>query len=281
MMTHQAGVRTVVVGGNPSAGPMQAVSGSRGAIAYSSDILDSDFEFASSVNDTASNVLPQVRDSGMIVNYAGFNLRDQVRDNDTTPLQFKYEAADCRIYYTMQNAFNETQLWLDAATAIWEDPSRCVAGSTGYTMGANATTAAKPPPRPVVSNANNGTIHGVQSSSAINIVEDDVYNGLQDGLSSASSLNFAVCDGVCKCAHTALCPDGKTTVSLCATSCSSQGQYCGGNLGTCAASNQFESKFQGRSKGSSIQKKFTQTSCQPINRQPFPGCPGVRGGSPV
>ena len=36
MMHYQAGVRTVVVGGLPEAGPMQVPAGSRGAEAYSS-----------------------------------------------------------------------------------------------------------------------------------------------------------------------------------------------------------------------------------------------------
>lgn len=277
-MVHQAGVRTVVVGGSPVTGPMQAVSGSRGAIAYSADLLDSDFELASAVNETANTTLPQNRDSGMVVALAGFNLRDQVRANDTTPLQFKYEAADCRIYYTMKNALNETQLWLDAAAAIWDDQSLCVAGSTGYTTRTNSTSAPKAPPQSTSSDVNSGAIEGVQSTSAVHVIEDEVFDGMQDGLLTTSSLTFKVCDGICKCASIVLCPDGKTTVSLCATSCTNENAYCGGNLGVCAASSQYESKFQGRGKGLKIQKKFTQTTCQPLNKQPFPGCPGVRAG---
>lgn len=79
-------------------GPMQAVSGSREAIDYSAERLDYDFATAQSLNDTANDQLPQVRDPGVYTTWFGFNLRDQIRKDDTTPLQFKYEAANCRIY---------------------------------------------------------------------------------------------------------------------------------------------------------------------------------------
>ena len=45
MMTHQAGVRTIAVGGRPEAGPMQASGGTRGALAYGADLLDEDFYY--------------------------------------------------------------------------------------------------------------------------------------------------------------------------------------------------------------------------------------------
>ena len=43
MMHHEAGVQTIVVGGQPQIlGPMQAVAGNRGARDYESDELDID-----------------------------------------------------------------------------------------------------------------------------------------------------------------------------------------------------------------------------------------------
>jgi hypothetical protein len=96
------------VGGRPNTGPMQAVSGSRGAREYDASQLDADFEFVSETieNTTAAALLPNRTDHGMWINTAGINIRDQVRASDNTPLQFKYEAADCRIYYTKANVFN-------------------------------------------------------------------------------------------------------------------------------------------------------------------------------
>ena len=130
-MSHQAGVKTIVVGGLPIEGPMQAVSGSRAAAKYSAGDLDDDFL---GVNDTVKNPeaysqLPNRTDTGMFITYAGFSLRSQVRHNDATALQFKYQAADCRIYWSFANWYNYTQLWTDTYNGIYADTSICVPGS--------------------------------------------------------------------------------------------------------------------------------------------------------
>ncbi|KAF2122944.1 hypothetical protein BDV96DRAFT_639498 [Lophiotrema nucula] len=147
LMTHQAGVRTIAAGGRPVKGPMQAASGSRGAHVYSADALDDDFDSVNYFvdNQTAYSLLPNRTDTGIWVTYAGFTIRDQVRQNDDVPLQFKYEAADCRIYYTLANVYNFTRLWHDVATAAWFDSSLCVEDSTGYPTARN-TSNTKPPP---------------------------------------------------------------------------------------------------------------------------------------
>lgn len=150
LMAHQAGVKTVVVGGRPTKGPMQIASGSRGARLYSSEALDFDYL---NVNNTLENPeafarLPSRADTGMNVNFAGFNIRDRLRqgNDDGVPIQFKYDAADCRLYYTLSNIYNMTQLWHDVAAAAWDDTSLCVEGSTGYST-RNTSTEAKLPPK--------------------------------------------------------------------------------------------------------------------------------------
>jgi hypothetical protein len=152
LMAHQAGVRTIVVGGRPAAGPMQTASGNRGALIYSADALNLDYVW---LNDTVKDSEAYSRlppssvwnDTGMWVNDASFNIRDNIRVNDTIPLQFKYDAAQCRIYYTLANVYNMTQLWRDAAAATWTDPSLCVQGSTGYAQGPHITPSKSPPER--------------------------------------------------------------------------------------------------------------------------------------
>ena len=91
MMT-QAGVRTVVVGGRPESGPMQAASGTRAAAMYT--------------------------------------------------------AVDCRIYWTLDNVVNFTRLWTDVVAATWEDPGRCVAGSTGSRSSTTDPINSPPSPPP-------------------------------------------------------------------------------------------------------------------------------------
>lgn len=129
MMHHQAGVRTVVAGGRPVLGSMQVPSGSRGADAYSSFDLDDDIYFAETVNSSAAAALPD-RDVDFEIAYAGFNLKDFVREGEDVPLQFKYEAADCRIFFTARTIYNYLNLWNYVVDAIWRNPSLCVEGST-------------------------------------------------------------------------------------------------------------------------------------------------------
>lgn len=129
MMHHDAGVRTVVAGGLPKVGSMQVPSGSRGAEAYSSLDLDADFDVAVSINASTAAVLPN-RDVEFYVSYAGFNIKDAIREGSDTPLQFLYEAADCRIYYTARTVYNYLNLWNYVVDAIWRNPSLCVSDST-------------------------------------------------------------------------------------------------------------------------------------------------------
>ena len=58
-------------------------------------------------------------------------LKDQVRKGDTTagPIQYIYEAADCRIFYTAQSWQDSQQVWIDAWDAF-KDDTKCVEGST-------------------------------------------------------------------------------------------------------------------------------------------------------
>ncbi|KAJ4299947.1 hypothetical protein N0V90_005195 [Kalmusia sp. IMI 367209] len=182
LMAHQAGVKTVVVGGRPTNGPMQTASGSRGARLYSSDALDFDY---SNINETLEDSeafakLPPRDDPGIFINFAGFNIRDQIRngDDDAVPVQFKYDAADCRLYYTLSNIYNLTQLWHDVATATWDDSTLCVEGSTGYSVRNNSTQPKGPPKR---------------SAQAPNLNLDHIsFRNLSSDTSTASSLYDAI-----------------------------------------------------------------------------------------
>lgn len=143
-MHHEAGVRTVAVGGRPSYGPMQAPSGSRGAQFYSTFDLDLDFQVASKINTTAGDVLPS-REEDVWISSAGITLRDQVRKGEDIPLQFLYEAANCRVFYTPQTFYNFTNLWKYAADAIWSKPELCVKDSTGYATNGTSSDTQGPP----------------------------------------------------------------------------------------------------------------------------------------
>ncbi|KUJ16945.1 uncharacterized protein LY89DRAFT_684938 [Mollisia scopiformis] len=195
MMHHEAGVRVVAVGGRPTTGPMQAPAGTRGAIQYDTDNLDGSISSVQTVLQQnlspEQNFLPNRSDTGdVFVTYASVNLRDQVRINETTPLQFAFEAADCRIFYTINTVFNYTLLWKYAADAIWTNPSLCVANSTGFATAANAPSNFITGPNGTVSKPQVLTMGQIASSLSItntSLLDLDTDTTLYDFIPSALS----------------------------------------------------------------------------------------------
>ncbi|KAH7064284.1 hypothetical protein BKA63DRAFT_608564 [Paraphoma chrysanthemicola] len=179
LMTEVAGVRTIAVGGRPEHGPMQTASGNRGAAVYTSNRLDFDIDNLKTLvnNETAFEQLPHREDTGIFTNYASINLRDQMRPDDLIPLQFRYEAADCRLYYTPRNVYNMSQLWRDAATATWNDTTICVRDSTNYS--ARTTKERKNPPKPTGGAATHYDVPNGQSENPLD-VSLNTSVGLQD-----------------------------------------------------------------------------------------------------
>jgi hypothetical protein len=59
--------------------------------------------------------------------------QDQVRKGDAsaTPLQYIYEASDCKIFYTADTYADPDATWKQAWDAF-KDDSKCVDGSTGH-----------------------------------------------------------------------------------------------------------------------------------------------------
>lgn len=205
MMTHDAGARTVTAGGLPLPGPIQAVAMNRGAAIAPLDSLDGNINFAASLS--ADPVLPN-RTEDTWVRSAGVNLRDQLRPNDSVPAQFKYQPADCRIYYTPASFYNFTNLWLDAANAAWTDPARCVPGSTGYTDSANPP----PPPPPFIPDpSTTGQSAGPARAGAqlIPLDQNTASSGsLADGVSPGAGAARSATRS-CTTLHPNDCPGGK------------------------------------------------------------------------
>lgn len=190
-MSHQAGVRTIAVGGRPETGPMQAASGSRAAAVYSSDDIDRDIDAVARFNPEAYSKLPQLNDTGMWTNYAGISIRNQVRKNDDTPLHFKFQAADCRIFYTLKNVYNMSQLWHDAVKATWDDTSLCVKDSTGYPSLRNKDSDKTPP-------AKNQTQAVVFDVNPEPFVFEDTTFHIKDGgdLEDRTAITYEACPTV-------------------------------------------------------------------------------------
>ena len=144
MMHHEAGVRTVAIGGRPELGPMQVPAGTRGAQSYSSYNLDPDIMNAQSINSSVAPVPELSTNISFYVDRAKFNLKDNIRRGGSVPLQFTYEAADCRIFYTPRTIYNYLNLWLYVVDAIWKNPSLCIAGSENQLSAGGVTDVIGP-----------------------------------------------------------------------------------------------------------------------------------------
>jgi len=212
MMHHEAGVQTVVAGGRPTTGPMQAASGSRGARGYHvTDVLDPNIEFVQEIlaNSITSDVnfLPnRTQALTFSVSYAEINLKDQVRKGEHIPLQFIYDAANCRIFYTPKTVYNQTALWQYAADAIWKNTSLCVQGSTGFATPGN-TNLVGPPYNPGAA-VNNTTSANTTSSLAFLTASSN--GGLLDSSISRNTITIAGSN----CLAEDTCPNGFVCVSV-------------------------------------------------------------------
>lgn len=139
--------------------PTQEASGSRCARVHTGSLLDDEMSWIGEKDEAVQPLLPPNRnDTGVFIDHVSFNLRGQLRKDDTSmPLQFRYDPADCRLYFTLDNVYNMTALWHDVFRAEFEDSSVCVEGSTEYASqgGRNkpppgSSAVAAPAPRPGV-----------------------------------------------------------------------------------------------------------------------------------
>jgi len=145
MMHHEASVKTVVIGDLLQSEPMQAASGSRGAEIYIAQNIDNSVTTAEYFNATTTEYLPN-KQTDVLITFLSVNLRDQIqREQQDVPVQFVYDAANCRIFYTAKTWSDYSSLWTHAVNAI-SDPKLCVAGSTGYSSTGTGLQASTPPP---------------------------------------------------------------------------------------------------------------------------------------
>lgn len=135
-LTKQAGVKTIAMGGRSTKDAIQAIGGVKGVNNYQFGYIQSAAQYAmrwnSAMKDTAlsgfNNDMPYYRAAAGVS--PGVNVRDGLSQNDTAgyALQFVYEEADCRLYYTPEMTVDMTALWKAAADAQWGQGGKCVAG---------------------------------------------------------------------------------------------------------------------------------------------------------
>ncbi|KAL2146372.1 hypothetical protein VTI28DRAFT_4125 [Corynascus sepedonium] len=151
LLTHGHGVRTVALGGRPLHAPMQAVGQTRGG-PVQSFLTFPDVDRSGLPPDLALPPLssppgaplnggggshPPLRVSQVnAIGWASllqFNVADTLLpgedDAEVVPMQFRYEAANCRLFFTWDMARNITAVWKATAGAAWRG-AKCVPGST-------------------------------------------------------------------------------------------------------------------------------------------------------
>lgn len=158
LMRQQGNVSTIALGGRPQYGAIQAVGGVKGfnnfnwaAIqqwvyeAYENANPEEQAKYNESYHTNYDSYVPFNR----AATDPNVNVRDGLRQGDETgtPLQFTYEPADCRIFYTAEMTLDATAIWKAASDSKWGDVSRCVADAPSYSQkrGDHLTTRAMVP----------------------------------------------------------------------------------------------------------------------------------------
>ena len=155
LMYTMAGVQTLAFGGLPDdTVGMQKVGGTKGWLTWEKVTLQA---FApafysvanqSAVEAAAGTEIEAMNQSTVIFNRAsGFqvNAADGIRrgdEKDQTPLQFVYEAAECRLWYTVPMVLDVTETWKAAVDVKWGNGT-CNAGK-GFNQNQTQTTPNSP-----------------------------------------------------------------------------------------------------------------------------------------
>lgn len=148
-MIMQNNIKAVSVGGRPLTGPMQSVGGVEGAQVFELENLQSIAAAAlvlatpeqrASMNKSELGIIAEgyVLQRAAIKGGAGaINGKNAFSHSDAkTPLQFLYEPANCRFFYTKDMIYGPEVTWKRAADAAFNDPDKfCVEGSQMPLMG--------------------------------------------------------------------------------------------------------------------------------------------------
>lgn len=142
MLMKIAGVHSVVFGGRPQSAPMQPMGGVRGGEIVALTNIAQAAVLATSGNNTlltwgekqlAHMTLPGLDPSIRLAGSVNFQNQDH-EGNDQLPLQFDYQAADCRLFYTAENVHKPGTVWHAAKKAVWGG-GVCVQGFMGNKKG--------------------------------------------------------------------------------------------------------------------------------------------------
>ncbi|KAJ5503316.1 hypothetical protein N7463_006190 [Penicillium fimorum] len=149
-LLQEQGVQSIAFGGRPRHAPMQLLGGVKGGQYWSLTTISRYVREAYTIAVNASEMEIPILTAEEMRRYreisppptqsfslrfdihgsSGVNFRNAYSERDgETPLQFIYESASCRLFFTAENYVRPATLWLAAAAAMFGNGS-CVPGST-------------------------------------------------------------------------------------------------------------------------------------------------------
>ncbi|KAI1176459.1 hypothetical protein F4777DRAFT_587885 [Nemania sp. FL0916] len=153
-MVHDAGVKTIAMGGRPSKkGLIQGVGGVKGSESYDySDVYANVQEAIAFTNDssilkTLSAYDTYVLDRNQV---SSLNVKDEILRShlaDGTPAQFVAEYSDCRLYWTEPMIRDVSEVWKAAASAAFKG-GKCAYGGIAKPYPTEADTKRSAAPAP-------------------------------------------------------------------------------------------------------------------------------------
>ncbi|KAM0738040.1 hypothetical protein ACQRIT_007516 [Beauveria bassiana] len=181
LMVRNFGIRTIALGGRPLNKPMQAIGGVKGSQvlqnAENKDLITGLVKGAQRdrtgrrIIKDVQRTIPDIGDPPILpfledpANGGSVNVRNAYSgdDPDGFPLHFKYEAANCRLFYTREMVLDVAESWRQAANIAFRNGT-CVSGSTAIPDGRMSSKAppfdpsvrgqAKGIPRPTLQRGN-------------------------------------------------------------------------------------------------------------------------------
>lgn len=155
LMIMQQNVKTVVVGGRPTTGPMQSIAGVEGAQVFplneiqqaaAASLFLAPPEQQQQLSQSELGVIAEgylLDRSATPSNGGAVNGKNAFSHTDAqTPLEFLMQPAQCRFFYTKEMIYGPEAVWKRAVDATFKDPQGlCVEGSITPTMGVQAISS--------------------------------------------------------------------------------------------------------------------------------------------
>ncbi|KAI9054514.1 hypothetical protein LZ554_001671 [Drepanopeziza brunnea f. sp. 'monogermtubi'] len=152
LMILQMNIKTTVVGGRPKTGTMQSIAGVEGAQVFplnqisqaaAASIILAPSDEQAALKSSELGVLAEgyaLRRLSSPANPGAVNGKNAFAATDSkVPLQFLYEPANCRIYFTAKMLMSPEMTWKKTVDATWTDPDKfCVDGSVTVSSASSA-----------------------------------------------------------------------------------------------------------------------------------------------